>query len=192
MDFKTSRTAQNLLKAFAGESQARNRYTYAAGVARQEGFEHIARIFEETGHNEQEHARLFFGHLAPLAPTMLEITAAYPVVSGDTRAQLQAAVDGEHEEWDALYPAFAATAKEEGFPEVARTFEWVSKVEKEHEARYARLLARVANGNVFKRDEKIQWRCLECGHVHEGPGAPGACPVCRKPQSWFEPLGENF
>lgn len=192
MDLKQSKTAQNLLKAFAGESQARNRYTYAANIARAEGFEYIASIFEETAHNEQEHARLFYAHLAPMAPEVLEITASYPVVAGNTAAQLRAAVSGENEEWTLLYPEFAKIAKEEGFPEVARTFEWVAKVEKEHEDRYAMLLSRVETGTVFKRDEKISWRCLECGHIHEGTSAPGACPVCKKPQSWFQPVAEKF
>jgi len=192
MDLKQSKTAQNLLKAFAGESQARNRYTYAANIARAEGFEYIASIFEETAHNEQEHARLFYAHLAPLAPAVIEITASYPVVAGNTAAQLKAAVSGENEEWTLLYPDFAKIAKEEGFPEVARTFEWVAKVEKEHEDRYTMLLSRVESGAVFKREEKISWRCLECGHVHVGTSAPGACPVCKKPQSWFQPVAEKF
>jgi len=192
MELKQSQTSQNLLKAFAGESQARNRYTYAAGIARAEGFEYIASVFEETARNEQEHARLFYAHLAPMAPEVIQITASYPVVAGDTAAQLQAAVSGENEEWTLLYPEFARLAKEEGFPDVARTFEWVAKVEKEHEVRYARLLDRVQNGTVYKREEKIFWRCMECGHIHEGLAAPGACPVCKKPQSWFEPVGEKF
>jgi rubrerythrin len=192
VEFKDSRTAQNLLKAFAGESQARNRYTYAAGIARKEGLEHVAAIFEETAGNEREHASLFYAHLAKLAPSALEITAGYPIVAGDTVAQLQAAVNGEKEEWSALYPEFARIAKEEGFPEAARTFEWISKVEKEHEARFQRLLDHVVNGTVFQRGEKIFWRCLECGHIHEGLAAPKACPVCLKPQGWFEPVGEKF
>lgn len=192
MDFAQTRTAQNLLKAFAGESQARNRYTFAASIARQEGFEHIAAVFEETAHNEREHARLFYAHLASLAPQALEITASYPVVAGDTLAQLKAAVGGENEEWTVLYPEFARIAREEGLPKVASTFEFVAKVEKEHEARYALLMARVEDGTVFKREESIQWRCLECGHVHEGPNAPGACPVCLKPKAFFEPVGEKF
>jgi rubrerythrin len=192
MDLNRSLTAQNLLKAFAGESQARNRYTYAAGIARGEGFEYIAAIFEETAHNEQEHARLFYAHLAPMAPQVIQIMASYPVVAGNTEAQLKAAVSGENEEWTLLYPEFAKIAKEEGFPEVARTFEWIAKVEKEHEVRYALLLDRVVNGTVFKREEKIFWRCLECGHIHEGLTAPGACPVCKKPQAWFEPVAEKF
>lgn len=192
MDFAQSRTAQNLLKAFAGESQARNRYTFAAQIARQEGFEHIAAIFEETAHNEREHARLFYAHLAPLSPLALEITAGYPVVAGDTLAQLKAAVGGENEEWTVLYPEFARIAREEGFPKIAQTFEAIARVEKEHEARYARLMARVEAGSLFQREEKIQWRCRECGHIHEGPHAPGACPVCLKPKAWFEPVAENF
>lgn len=192
MDFAQSRTAQNLLKAFAGESQARNRYVMAAAVARQEGFEHIAAVFEETAHNEVEHARQFHAHLAKLAPAMLEITAAYPVVAGGTPAQLKAAAQGEHEEWSDLYPAFAALAREEGFEEVARTFDWIAKVEKEHEARFQRLLGHAEAGTVFVRENKIQWRCRECGHIHEGLQAPGACPVCRKPKAFFEPVAEAF
>lgn len=192
MEFKDSQTARNLLKAFAGESQARNRYTFAAQVARNEGLEHVAAVFEETAANEREHARLFYAHLAKLAPGALEITATYPMVAGDTAAQLKAAVDGENEEWTALYPEFAKIAREEGFPEVARTFEWIAKVEKEHEGRFARLHDHVVNGTVFQRGEKIYWRCRECGHIHEGPAAPKMCPVCQKPQGYFEPVAENF
>jgi rubrerythrin len=192
MEFKDSRTAQNLLKAFAGESQARNRYTFAAGIARQEGLEHVAAVFEETAANEQAHAALFYKVLARMAPGALEITAGYPVVAGDTAAQLRAAVDGEKEEWSALYPEFARIAREEDFPEAARAFEWISKVEKEHEDRFRRLLDHVVNGTVFQRDEKIFWRCLECGHIHEGVAAPKACPVCLKSQSFFAPVGEKF
>ncbi len=192
MDFKNSKSAKNLLKAFAGESQARNRYTFAAGIARKEGLEHVAAIFEETAANEVEHAKLFYKHLASLAPGTLEITAGYPVVAGDTAAQLQAAVNGENEEWTALYPEFARIAREEGFPEVAKTFEWVSKVEKEHEARFKRLLDHVVNGTVFQRGEKIYWRCRNCGHIHEGTVAPKLCPVCLHAQAFFEPVGENF
>lgn len=192
MEFKDSRTAQNLLKAFAGESQARNRYSFAASIARKEGLEHVAAIFEETAANEREHAKLFYKHLAPLAPCMLEILAAYPVVAGDTAAQLRAASEGENEEWTALYPEFAKIAREEGFDSVAKAFEWVSKVEKEHEARFRRLLGHVANGTVFQRGDKIYWRCRNCGHIHEGTAAPKACPVCQHPQAFFEPVGENY
>lgn len=192
MEFKTSQSAQNLLKALAGESQARNRYTIAAGIARKEGLEHVAAIFEETAANEIEHAELFYKHLAGLAPAALEITAAYPVVAGDAAAQLQAAVHGENEEWSALYPEFARIAREEGFPEVARTFESVSRVEKEHEARFQRLLDHVVNGTVFQRGEKIYWRCRKCGHIHEGIMAPKVCSVCQHAQAFFEPVAENF
>jgi rubrerythrin len=192
MEFKDSQTARNLLKAFAGESQARNRYTFAAGIARQEGLEHVAAVFEETAANEQTHARLFYQELAQLAPAGLEITAGYPVVAGDTTAQLKAAVSGENEEWSALYPEFARIAKEEGFLSAARVFTAIAKVEKEHEQRFARLLDHVVNGTVFQRGEQIYWRCLECGHIHEGTSAPKACPVCLKPQAFFAPVGERF
>ena len=192
MEFKDSRTAQNLLKAFAGESQARNRYTFAAEIARKEGLEHVAAVFEETAANERAHAGLFYKVLARLAPAGLEITAGYPVVAGDTTAQLKAAVSGENEEWSALYPEFARVAREEDFPEAARVFEQIAKVEKEHEERFRRLLDHVVNGTVFQRGEKIFWRCLECGHIHEGVAAPKACPVCLKPQAWFAPAAEKF
>ncbi len=192
MDFKDSKSAENLLKAFAGESQARNRYTFAAGIARKEGLEHVAAIFEETAINEIEHAELFYKHLASLAPGALAITAGYPVVAGDTAAQLQAAVNGENEEWTALYPEFAKIAREEGFPEVAKTFEWVSKVEKEHEERFQRLLDHVLNGTVFQRGEKIYWRCIKCGYIHESTVAPKLCPVCLHAQAFFEPVAERY
>jgi len=192
MELKDSQTAKNLLKAFAGESQARNRYTFAASIARNEGLEHVAAIFLETAENEKEHAKLFFKHLAGLAPGVIEITATYPAVAGDTAAQLKAAFEGENEEWSALYPEFARIAREEGFTEAARTFELIAKVEKEHEARFRRLHDHVVNGTVFKRGEKIYWRCRNCGHIHEGLAAPGMCPVCLHPQAHFEPVGENF
>jgi rubrerythrin len=188
MEFKDSRTARNLLKAFAGESQARNRYTFAAEVARREGLEHVAEVFQETAGNERAHAQLFYAHLARLAPGALEITAGYPVVAGDTAAQLRAATEGENEEWSTLYPEFAKVAREEGFPEVARTFEAVAKVEKEHERTFKALLDHVVNGTLFQRGEKTYWRCLECGYIHEGAAAPKACPVCLKPQGFFEPF----
>jgi rubrerythrin len=192
MELKDSLTAKNLLKAFAGESQARNRYTFAASIARKEGLEHVAAIFMETAENEKEHAKLFFKHLASLAPGVIEITATYPAVAGDTAAQLKAAFEGENEEWTTLYSEFARVAREEGFTDVARTFELVSKVEKEHEARFRRLHDHVVNGTVFKRGEKIYWRCRECGYIHEGLAAPGVCPVCQHAQAFFEPVGEAF
>ena len=192
MELKDSRTAKNLLKAFAGESQARNRYTFAASVASKEGLEHVAAIFLETAENEKEHAKLFFHHLAPLAPSAIEITASYPAVSGDTAAQLKAACKGEKEEWSDLYVEFGRVAREEGFSEIARTFDQVAKVEKEHETRYRRLYDHVVNGTVFQRDEKIYWRCRNCGHIHEGTSAPKICPACQHPQAFFEPVGENY
>ena len=192
MEMKDSQTSKNLLKAFAGESQARNRYTFAASVARKEGLEHVAAIFLETAENEKEHAKLFFRHLASLAPSAIEITASYPVVTGDTAAQLKAAFEGEKEEWSELYADFGRIAREEGFLEIARTFELIAKVEKEHEARYRRLYDHVVNGTVFQRGEKIYWRCRNCGHIHEATMAPKVCPVCQHPQAFFEPVGENY
>lgn len=192
MELKNSQTAHNLLKAFAGESQARNRYTIAASIARKEGFQHIANIFIETAENEREHAKLFFKHLAPIAPNQLNITANYPVVFGDTKTQLEAAYKGENEEWTILYPDFSRIAKEEGFNDIARTFELISKIEKEHESRFYRLLNHILNETVFKRLEKIQWRCLECGHIHEGTSAPTLCPTCQHEQAYFLPVGEKF
>jgi rubrerythrin len=192
MELKDSQTAKNLLKAFAGESQARNRYTFAASVARKEGLEHVAAIFTETADNEKEHAKLFSNHLTPLAPSAIEITATYPAVGGDTAAHLKAAFEGEREEWTEIYPEFARIAREEGFNEIARTFEWIAKVEKEHEARFRRLHDHVVNGTVFQRGDKIYWRCRNCGHIHEGTSAPKICPVCQHPQAHFEPVGENF
>jgi rubrerythrin len=192
VDFASSRTAQNLLKAFAGESQARNRYTFAAVIARREGFDHIAGVFEETAHNEREHASLFYAHLARLAPSALEITASYPIVAGETPAQLRAAAQGEHEEWTDLYPEFARIAREEGFSDVARTFEAIARVEKAHEDRFQRLLGHAEAGTVFVRGEKILWRCRECGHVHEGLQAPKTCPVCLRSQGAFEPVAEAY
>ena len=192
MDFKDSKTARNLLKAFAGESQARNRYTFAASVARKEGLEHVAAVFEETAANEKEHAKQFYKHLAGLAPSALEIQAGFPIVAGDTAAQLRGAVAGEKEEWSLLYPEFARVAREEGLDAAAKTFEWVAKVEKEHERRFQRLLDHVVNGTVFERGDKIYWRCRECGYIHEGTAAPKACPVCQHPQAFFEPVAESF
>lgn len=192
MELKGSRTAANLMLAFAGESLARNRYTFAASVARKEGLEHVAAIFEETAANEKEHAKLFFKQLASLAGTAVEIAGSYPVVAGDTAAQLRAALGGENEEWETLYPEFARVAREEGFGEIAHVFEMVAKVEKEHAARFARLLDHVVNGTVFERAGKIYWRCRNCGHIHEGTKAPAECPVCHHPRAYFEPVGENF
>ena len=192
MELKDSRTAKNLLKAFAGESQARNRYTFAATVARAEGLEHVAAVFLETADNEREHAKLFFRHLSPLAPSALEITASYPIVAGDAAAQLKAAFEGENEEWSQLYPEFARIAREEGFADIARTFTLIARVEKDHEARFRRLYDHVVNGTVFQRGEKIYWRCRNCGYIHESDTAPNLCPACQHPQAYFEPVGEKY
>ncbi len=187
---KGSKTVQNLLKAFAGESQARNRYTYFASAARKEGFQQIANIFQETADNEKEHAKVFFSHLEGGA---LEVTAMFP--SGaimDTKMNLQAAAEGELEEWTALYPVFGKTAREEGFPEVARSFEQVAKAEKFHESRYRRLLDNVANGEVFKKKTAVRWHCINCGYIFEGPEPPKECPACKHPQAFYELLAENY
>ena len=187
---KGTKTEQNLLKSFAGESQARNRYTYAAKVARKAGFVQIANIFEETAANEQEHAKVFFKFLEG-GP--LEITATYPAgIIDDTAGNLFAAAEGEKEEWTELYPAFAATAKEEGFPKIATAFEMIAKVEKEHEARYRKLLERVKAEDVFKREEKTRWKCNNCGYIHDGDAAPEICPACQHPVGHFEVKADNY
>ena len=183
-------TEKNLLKAFAGESQARNRYTYAASVARKAGFVQIAEVFEETARNEEEHAKLFFKFLEGGA---VEITATYPAgVIGDTAANLAASAAGEHEEWTELYPAFAETAKKEGFPLVAAAFTMIARVEKEHEARYRKLAERLEKVALWKREKPVRWKCTNCGYVHEGPEAPEKCPACQHPKGYFEEKADNF
>ena len=190
MSLKGTKTEQNLLKAFAGESQARNRYTYFASTARKEGYQQIANIFQETADNEKEHAKVYFQHLEGGA---VEITATYPAGQiKDTRANLQAAAEGEKEEWTVLYPSFGKTAREEGFPEVARSFGQVAKVEAFHEARYRKLAANLDNGEVFKRTVRVKWHCTNCGYVFEGEQPPKECPACRHPQAFFEVLAENW
>ncbi|MFH1263205.1 MAG: rubrerythrin family protein [Pseudomonadota bacterium] len=187
---KGTKTEKNLLKAFAGESQARNRYTYFASAARKEGYVQIADIFEETANQEKEHAKRFFNYLEG---GMTEIMATFPAGKiGSTAENLKAAAGGEHEEWTELYPEFARIAKEEGFPGVAKMFEFISVAEKQHEKRYLGLLKNVENGTVFKRSTKTTWRCRNCGYIHEGPEAPGACPACAHPQAHFETLAENW
>jgi rubrerythrin len=187
---KGTKTEKNLLAAFAGESQARNRYTYFAGQARKDGFVQIADIFEETANQEKEHAKRFFKYLEG---GEVEIVAAFPAgVIGTTAENLKAAAGGEHEEWSDLYPAFAKTARGEGFEAVAKTFEAVCVAEKQHEKRYNDLLANVKNGTVFKKDKKVVWRCRNCGYLHEGEEAPNVCLACAHPQAHFELLGENW
>ena len=187
---KGSKTEQNLLKAFAGESQARNRYTYFASVARKEGLQQIANIFQETADNEKEHAKMFFSHLEG---GDLEITASYPAGSiQDTKANLQAAAAEEKMEWTMLYPDFGKLARDEGYPEVARTFEQIMKVEKFHEGRYRKLIENITKGEVFKRTSAVKWHCINCGYVFEGNEPPKECPACRHPQSFYEVLAENY
>ncbi|MBU4252739.1 MAG: rubrerythrin family protein [Candidatus Omnitrophica bacterium] len=187
---KGSKTEQNLLKAFAGESQARNRYTYFASVAKKAGFEQIANIFTETAENEKEHAKIFFKYLEG---GDVEITVSYPAgVISDTKANLEKAAAGENMEWTTLYADFAKTAKDEGFTDVARSFEQVAKVEKFHEARYRKLINNVGNSEVFKKKASVKWHCLNCGYVIEGTEAPKECPACKHPQAYFEVLAENY
>jgi rubrerythrin len=190
MDFKGSKTEKNLLAAFAGESQARNRYTFFASVAKKEGYEQIAAIFQETADNEKEHAELFFKHLKG---GMLEINAAYPAgVIASTVENLKAAAEGEKLEWGTLYPNFGDVAEQEGFRDVTQTFRSVAKVEAYHERRYLKLLANVTQGKVFKKDAAIKWKCRNCGFVYEGSEAPDKCPVCSHPKSYFEVWCENY
>jgi len=190
MELKGSQTERNLLAAFAGESQARTRYTFFASVAKKEGYEQIAAIFQETADNEKEHAELFF---KLLKGGMVEITASYPAgVIGTTAENLRDAAEGEKLEWGTLYPNFAQVAEEEGFKEVARTFQMVAKVEKYHERRYRKLLANVEQGKVFQKAAPIQWKCRNCGYVYEGKKAPERCPVCDHTRSYFEVWFENY
>lgn len=185
-----SQTEKNLLAAFAGESQARNRYTYFASAAKKEGFEQIACIFLETAENEKEHAKIFFKYLEG---GDVEISAAYPAgVIGGTKANLEAAAAGENLEWTVIYSDFAKIAKDEGYPEVARSFEQIAKVEKFHESRYRKLAANVASREVFKKRDSARWHCINCGYVFEGPEAPKECPACKHPQAYYELLAENY
>jgi rubrerythrin len=187
---KGTQTEKNLLAAFAGESQARNRYTYFASEAKKAGYEQISAIFLETADNEKEHAKVFFKHLQG---GMVEITAMYPAgVIGNTAENLKAAAEGEKAEWGTIYPDFAATAKKEGFPEVAQSFEQIAKIEAQHEKRYRTLLANLQNNHVFKKDKVVRWKCRNCGYIHEGKEPPTKCPACQHPLSYYELLAENY
>lgn len=187
---KGTKTEKNLLAAFAGESQARNRYTYFASVAKKEGLEQIANIFLETAENEKEHAKVFFKHLEG---SDLEITATYPAGSiKDTKSNLEAAAQGENMEWTTIYQDFAKVARDEGLPEVARSFEQIAKVEKFHEARYRKLINNIANNEVFKKKAAVKWHCINCGYVVEGQEAPNECPACKHPKAFYEVLAENY
>ncbi|MCG8502061.1 MAG: rubrerythrin family protein [Firmicutes bacterium] len=177
MELKGTQTEQNLLYAFAGESQARNKYTYFASVAKKEGYQQLAAIFEETANNEKEHAKIWWKLLDGI---------------GDTKQNLKACIEGENSEWTSMYPGFAKTAREEGFTKIAILFEKVADIEREHEARYNALLKNLEDGTVFQKDDKVRWICRNCGHIHEGNTALKVCPVCDHPQSFFELKAENY
>lgn len=187
---KGTKTEQNLLKAFAGESQARNRYTYFAGVAKKEGLEQIQAVFIDTAENEKEHAKVFFKYLEG---GDTEITASYPAgIIGDTKTNLDQAAAGENLEWTTLYVDFAKTARDEGFPEIAASFEQIGKVEQAHESRYRILSNNIAAQEVFQKRKAVKWHCRNCGYVFEGAQAPQMCPACKHPQAYYEVLAENY
>jgi len=190
MEFKGSTTEKNVLAAFAGESQARNRYSFFASAAKKEGYEQIAAIFLQTGEEEKEHAKIFFKQLMGGEG---EITAAYPAgMIGTTKENLAAAAAGEKMEWGTLYPSFAKTAEKEGFKEIAFLFKIVANVEEHHEARFAKLHANLERGSVFLADAPAKWYCRNCGFVVEGKAAPSKCAVCNHPQAYFEIMAENY
>ena len=190
MNLKGSETEKNLLKAFAGESQARNRYTYFASVAKKEGYEQISAIFLETAENEKEHAKVFFKYLLG---GKVEITSSYPAGKiGKTSENLLAAAEGEKEEWSILYPEFEKIARKEGFQDIAKSFKEIAEVEQQHEIRYKKLLDNIKKGKVFKKDKIIRWKCRNCGYVHEGKDAPKICYACKHPQAYYEVLEENY
>ena len=187
---KGTQTEKNLLKSFAGESQAKNRYTFFAKTAKKEGYEQIAALFMETAMQEEQHAKTFFKFLEG---GMVEITASYPAgIIGTTEENLLAAAEGENEEWTLLYPEFAEIAEKEGFKKIATAFKLIAKVEKEHEERYRKLYERIKNETVFNREEEIEWTCRKCGYVHKGKKALNNCPVCSHPQAYFEEKAINY
>lgn len=190
MSIKGTETEKNLLKAFAGESQAKNRYTFFSKVAKNEGYEQIAALFMETALNEEEHAKIFFKFLEG---NPVEITATYPAGKiGTTIENLKAGADGENEEWTSLYPAFAEIASKEGFPKIASAFKLIAKIEADHENRYRKLLKNIETNKVFEEDAETEWFCRKCGHVHKGKKALENCPVCNHPKAYFERKSKNF
>jgi Rubrerythrin len=190
---KGTKTAENLMKAFAGESQARNKYTYYASAAKKEGYIQIYNLFIETAENEKEHAKRFFKFLnESLKGETIEINAAYPVGLGDTKTNLLAAANGENEEWTDLYPEFAKIAEEEGFSAIALAFRKIAEVEKHHETRYRKLLNNIENNTIFKKDSVVLWKCNNCGYIYEGESAPQVCPACDHPQGYFEVFVETY
>jgi rubrerythrin len=187
---KGTQTEQNLLKAFAGESQARNRYTYFSKIAKKEGFEQISAIFLETAEQEKSHAKIFFSFLEG---GEVEITAKYPAgILGTTYENLQSAANGENEEWTMIYKDFSETARSEGFPKIAAIFKMIAKIEEQHEKRYRKLIENIEKDRVFKSETKKEWVCRECGYIHEGEGALEICPVCAHPKAYFEIKADNY
>jgi rubrerythrin len=192
-NLKGSETEKNLLKSFAGESQARNRYTYFASIAKKEGYEQISAIFLETADNEKEHAKIFFKHLEKSEGKALEITASYPAGKiGTTEENLLDAANGEKEEWTIIYQNFEKVARKEGFNDIAKSFKEIAEVEEQHEKRYRKLLENVKNKKVFKKEKIVKWKCRNCGYVHEGKEAPDECPACKHPKSYYEIFEENY
>jgi rubrerythrin len=190
-----TQTAENLLISFAGEAQARTRYTYYASIADKEGFKQMKNLFLETADNEKEHGKRFFKFLVAgldELPAMVKIAAEYPVAMGTTAENLKAAAAGENEEWADMYPAFAKTAEEEGFPEIAIVYRNIADAEKRHETRFLKLAANIEAGTVFKKPEKVLWKCGNCGYIMEGKEAPAKCPACDHPQAYFEVFAETY
>ncbi|HON57677.1 MAG TPA: rubrerythrin family protein [bacterium] len=192
-----TKTLQNLINAFAGESQARNRYTYYASIASKEGYKQIEEIFIDTANNEKEHAKLFFKKIAEYIDVtkdalVLPVTGSYPVALGDTLNNLKFAAAGENEEWVQLYPKFADDAEAEGFKDIATLFRMVATVEKEHEKKYKKLAENIEKNQVFKKSTKIRWKCRNCGYIHEGTDALEKCPACQHPKAYFEVYAENY
>ncbi len=193
MKLKGTKTAENLLIAYAGEMQARGRYDQYASIAKKEGYVQIEKIFSETALQEFEHGKLFYKYLnAELKGEAIEITATFPIQIGTTAENLKHAAAGENEEWTDMYLAFRDVAKEEGFDEIAHTFQEVSEVEETHEARFLKLLKNIEEGKVFKRDEEVKWYCQNCGYIHEGFEAPELCPACKHPQAYFKLFREDY
>jgi rubrerythrin len=193
MQLRGSDTEKNLLKAFAGESQARNRYTYFSSVARKEGYEQISAIFIETADNEKEHAKVFFNHLKNSEGRALEINARYPAGKiGTTKENLLAAANGEKEEWSDIYKGFEKTARKEGFKDIAESFKQIAEVEEKHEKRYRKLLKNIIEHKVFKKEKVVMWKCRNCGYIHIGKEAPKKCPACKHPQAFYEIFEETY
>lgn len=195
MKFSDSETFKNLSDAFAGESQARNRYAFFAGVAKKEGYQHIQAVFEETADNEKEHAKVFYKLLAAHSGeeiNVIRVDADYPLVYKDTLTNLRAAVEGEKEEWSKIYSKFAEVAEREGFPEIARVFQKIAEVEKHHMIRFEYYADGIAKGTIFRKEKPTVWKCTNCGYIHEGPDAPDKCPACEHPQGYFEEFPEKY